>query len=266
MKIHKEHFINDLIKSNPIHYNSYKRLVMTERSLSESFKVIMKFEDNEKNVTLESIKESLLEITKTLKPRKFLLIDPKSNIIIEYEFNGIMFSVKLHLRGKEKIHHCFNFMFVVIGSGHLSLSMENEMTSERKNELDNFLTYINNVTDIPYEKIDTWFLSIILNTFIPQILYIELSKEHVRLKTISPRSKTGNIMRGDYVLNETKLSFNLVDSLWNIKSIGVGKFEVSGHFRFQRCGVGFSEVKLIYIEKFYKSQYIRKSTRELVFG
>jgi hypothetical protein len=56
-----------------------------------------------------------------------------------------------------------------------------------------------------------------------------------------------------------------VDSLWNIKTIGIGEYKVSGHFRLQKCGVGLSEVKLIYIEDFVKTQYIRRSTRDIVF-
>jgi len=46
----------------------------------------------------------------------------------------------------------------------------------------------------------------------------------------------------------------------------LGEFKVRGHFRLQRCGVGNTEIKLIFIEEFVKTHYIRKSTKELVLG
>jgi hypothetical protein len=98
------------------------------------------------------------------------------------------------------------------------------------------------------------------------IIFIELSKEKVRLIDIKPNDKHGNFLKGTEIKNRTKVTITKVDSLWNVKSICVGEFKVRGHFRLQKCGVGLSGVKLIYIDEFVKTQYIRKSTKELVLG
>jgi hypothetical protein len=57
-----------------------------------------------------------------------------------------------------------------------------------------------------------------------------------------------------------------VNSLWNVGTIALGEFKVRGHFRLQRCGVGNTEIKLIFIEEFVKTHYIRKSKKEQVLG
>ena len=101
---------------------------------------------------------------------------------------------------------------------------------------------------------------------LPMIVYLDLSRENVKLSYIEPKTKNGCVLKGNLTKNETKIGFFRVDSLWTVKHIGVGSFNVSGHFRLQRCGVGFSEVKLIFIEEFIKNHYIRRSTRDIVFG
>jgi hypothetical protein len=98
------------------------------------------------------------------------------------------------------------------------------------------------------------------------IVFIELSKEKVKLVDIKPKQKYGNFLKGTEIKNQTGITITKVHSSWNVKSISVGEFKVRGHFRLQRCGVGYSDVKLIYIDEFVKTQYIRKSTKELVLG
>lgn len=98
------------------------------------------------------------------------------------------------------------------------------------------------------------------------IVFIELSKEKVKLVDIKPNQKHGNFLKNTEIKNQTGITITKVDSTWNVKSISVGEFKVSGHFRLQRYGVRYSEVKLIYIDEFIKTQYIRKSKKELVLG
>ena len=44
-------------------------------------------------------------------------------------------------------------------------------------------------------------------------------------------------------------------------SIRTESFKVTGHWRFQPCGVGMLERKLIWIDTFEKSGYVRNKAR-----
>lgn len=96
-------------------------------------------------------------------------------------------------------------------------------------------------------------------------IFIELSSDKVKLVDIKPKEKHGDFLKGTEIKNQTDITITKVDSLWNVTTIGVGEFKVRGHFRLQPCGVGFSERKLIYIDEFIKTHYIRRSTRDIVF-
>lgn len=98
------------------------------------------------------------------------------------------------------------------------------------------------------------------------IIFVELSKDRVILKDLKPKDKFGDILKGNLIKNETNRNITIVNSLWNVISISVGEFKVRGHFRLQKCGVGLSEVKLVFIDEFIKTKYVRRSTRELTFG
>jgi hypothetical protein len=62
-------------------------------------------------------------------------------------------------------------------------------------------------------------------------------------------------------LNESNHQINVLDSRWFRESIRVGAFKVAGHFRFQPCGPGRAQRKLIYVETFIKHGYHRKARK-----
>jgi len=113
------------------------------------------------------------------------------------------------------------------------------------------------------EDIDTFFGNNLYEILMRTIIFIELSKDRVKLVDMKPKDNFGSITKGNLVKNETNRNLTIVDSLWSVTLMSVGEFKVRGHFRLQKCGVGFSEVKLVYIDEFIKTHYIRKSTREL---
>ncbi|MVN79269.1 hypothetical protein GO988_23295 [Hymenobacter sp. HMF4947] len=67
--------------------------------------------------------------------------------------------------------------------------------------------------------------------------------------------KLGTRAQGHY--NATSLPVVLVDSTWNKYLVRTEGFEVSGHFRLQRCGPGNAELKLTWIKPYQKHGYVR---------
>jgi hypothetical protein len=98
------------------------------------------------------------------------------------------------------------------------------------------------------------------------IIFIELSGKNVKFIDIKSKSEYGNIFKPLHIKNQTKVDVVYVNSLWNVGTIGLGEFKVRGHFRLQPCGIGRGQIKLIFIDEFVKTHYIRKSTKELVLG
>lgn len=60
-------------------------------------------------------------------------------------------------------------------------------------------------------------------------------------------------------LNATDKPINILDSKWFIKTVRTEGFGVDGHFRFQACGKGLKERKLIYIHDFKKDGYTSRA-------
>lgn len=101
----------------------------------------------------------------------------------------------------------------------------------------------------------------IMIRFVRLLIFTELSE--LEVVTLAPDRSVGTRKDGKFV-NETKQSIVIVDSTWNKMIFRTTGFAVSGHLRLQRHGQGRSDVKLIYIEEFEKSGYVRKAKAELV--
>lgn len=78
---------------------------------------------------------------------------------------------------------------------------------------------------------------------------------------LEPNRKVGTKREGRF-LNDSPSNVTLVDSTWNTIIIRNGQFTVSGHFRLQRYGEGKKQLKLIYIDEFVKSGYVRGAKRD----
>ena len=259
MKLHPTHLVIDLIKKNPIHYSYFDKLVLTQKSVNESTKIKIKLEDDTDLITLDSYKKGMDLLVKILPRRKFLLIDPTTEgMVCEYSTNGYMMEINIHLYKFDKL---INYKFIYVRESNIVISeVVTELTFDEKLKLELLSNSYN------YSSFSTWMNVLVTTMFLPQIVFIELSKEKIKFNVIQPNIKFGNVMKGNNLKNETNLKLTLVDSLWTIKSIGIGIFEVSGHFRLQPYGKGLCDIKLIYIETYIKTHYIRKSTRELTFG
>lgn len=78
---------------------------------------------------------------------------------------------------------------------------------------------------------------------------------------LKPGQKTGTKKSGK-VINTLSQNLTIVNSRWNTTVIRNEEFEVSGHFRLQRCGKGRENTEIIFIAPFVKKGYIRKAKSE----
>lgn len=67
---------------------------------------------------------------------------------------------------------------------------------------------------------------------------------------------------GEKHLTELSMPVNIIDSTYYIRTVRTNGFTVSGHWRWQRCGAGFKDKKLIWIQEFDKSGYTRRAKKE----
>lgn len=267
MKLTDTHLLNDFFKlENRYHYNQHEKLYVTKKIISSSVQIMFNSIDkcDDEFLDNESLNEELDNILGMLPSRKVLLIFPDNeNLVYEYSFNGIYLSIVVSVWVKNKIVKSETIFFKkgILESGRFGFGGTQISGSEYDKMF--MLSELKQVTS-EYDTLEDYFFfnSIYL---MKVMLFIELSKDKVSYKTILPKSKTGHILKGDLFKNESKLSITQVDSLWNIESVNIGEYKVRGHFRLQRCGVGLSEVKLIYINEFKKTQYIRTRTRDLTF-
>lgn len=77
----------------------------------------------------------------------------------------------------------------------------------------------------------------------------------VETKTIKGGRKDTHI--GTKYLNETKHEVTILDSTWFTTIVKSDGFHVRGHFRFQPCGQGMKDRKLIWIADYDKNGYTR---------
>lgn len=111
----------------------------------------------------------------------------------------------------------------------------------------------------PEDSADTEFEEMMMQ-FLRMFIFAELSElETVVLK---PKEKTGTRKAGKYI-NDCTQGIRIVDSTWNKVMILKEGFSVSGHLRLQRFGRERKDAKLILIEEFKKSGYIRRAPKEL---
>ena len=60
-------------------------------------------------------------------------------------------------------------------------------------------------------------------------------------------------------VNLTPRNIHIIDTNWFTNIIRVDPFLVSGHIRFQACGQGYQERKMIWINEYEKKGYVRKA-------
>lgn len=75
---------------------------------------------------------------------------------------------------------------------------------------------------------------------------------------IEPGRKSGTKKNGK-IINDLPLPITIINSKWNITTIRTDEFTVSGHFALRRCGIAFSDTRMVYIEPYLKHGYIRKA-------
>lgn len=97
-----------------------------------------------------------------------------------------------------------------------------------------------------------------LDDFLKTLAFVELGE--IDLKILSPSQSMGTKKKGKFK-NDTNRQVIVVDSTWNTTIVRTTGFNVSGHFRLQRCGKNFSGVKLTWINSYDKKGYVRKAKK-----
>lgn len=235
--------------------NNNKNLFITKQieELTKSVKLDIEVEDTDMYVKLLPILNMLPNRCVNIEKESsgwYMVVWTKNNHIVEYKFLGVMLDYVI----------TYDVRINMIEGTFTHGARNKENNPQLHFDLDVYCNSFGYETGLSGFVLDTF-----LNT-IHTMVFVELSKEKVRLVDIKPNEKHGNILKGTQIKNHTDITITKVDSLWNVKSISFGEFKVSGHFRLQRCGVGFSDVKLIYIDEFVKTQYIRKSKKEMTLN
>jgi hypothetical protein len=243
------------------HTNTHKKLVLTKKILIEVQKVKIDYGtwiEKDWNVYVKN----MIEVLKTLPNRDTVLFYPDmNNQVFEYMKNddGLICVVNF-FHGNSVVEFKMLFDFTDNTLSHLMTEMgKKEISLEMSIGLNKYSGYFK-------QSIEEFMFSQINEFIIKPMIFIEKSETRVKLIDIKPSEKYGDIFKNNNIINKTNNTFTFVDSLWNVGIISLGEFIVRGHFRLQRCGVGYSEIKLIYIDTFTKDHYIRKSTREMVFN
>jgi hypothetical protein len=79
----------------------------------------------------------------------------------------------------------------------------------------------------------------------------------VETKVVESNKKTNHI--GTKYVNETKSNIEIIDSTWFTTLVKSDGFHVRGHFRFQPCGQGLKDRKLIWVSDYDKDGYTREA-------
>lgn len=240
---------------NKVNPNNNKNLFITKQieELTQSVKLDIEAEDTDMYKKLLPILNMLPNRSVNIENEStgfFMSVWEKNNHIVEYKLFGTMMDYVV----------TYDIRINMIEGTFTHGRRHKENSPQLGIELDEVFNSYGYKNGLSGYIMDTFLMTI------KTMVFVELSKEKVRLVDVKPNEKHGNVLKGTQVKNHTDITITKVDSLWNVKSISVGEFKVSGHFRLQRCGVGFSEVKLIYIDEFVKTQYIRKSKKEMTLN
>ncbi len=65
------------------------------------------------------------------------------------------------------------------------------------------------------------------------------------------------------IKNDLPIPITIINSKWNVTTIRAEGFLVSGHFALRRCGTGRCETRMVYIEPYQKTGYIRHAKNNI---
>lgn len=91
--------------------------------------------------------------------------------------------------------------------------------------------------------------------FLSVITFLELTP--TILLIVNGGEKKGDIMRDNFIKNESKSTVIQVNSNWNIKTVRIGGFDVRGHYRLMLVGKGRTRYEYVFIKP-YKKGIIRR--------
>jgi hypothetical protein len=137
------------------------------------------------------------------------------------------------------------------------ISMTKEDSGMMYLKYDSFGFEINQSTgELARETENVEHLRDIVDEWIKILVFIQFSEPVLNI--LKSGAKHGN-NRQNKIKNETPSDYIIVNSKWNTISMRSEGFLVRAHFRLQAYGSGMKERKLILIDEFEKSGYVRNS-------
>lgn len=100
----------------------------------------------------------------------------------------------------------------------------------------------------------------VVEQWVKMLVFIQFSDPKIEI--LQAGRKYGK-NRFEKIKNESKNNYIVVNSKWNTTVLRTEGFKVSTHFRLQPCGKGMKDRKLILIDEFEKSGYVRRSGKEI---
>lgn len=222
--------INSFIKS---HLDEFKKNVFI---ISNSFKNAVKKSAEAFNKAIQTDAEFIFE---NLKYPTGILIDNEDGAIFfhinkkDQSYSGLIFDGEELVVGYKNLK--YNKNSELIPQGYLPNYMGNQGSKHAGQ-------YFNAGKSL-------------LQSAIQYTLVRSYADHEVKIITSKSTGKLNNIQYN----NLNNMEILVLDSSWYTSIINTVGFGVRGHFRFQACGKGHADRKLIYVDAFQKHGYVRKA-------
>ena len=237
----------DIIKKNRLYYNKEFDTIVKTISKKNCIECISTnffnaFDGNFK------VSDKLWKLRNEVESKKGILMIPGS---ISFFYNIINDKTKENVISK--IFTFNNDIFV----SYLGLSFD--YISVGNNDL---MAYDGECTFYSSEKDPDYNISYPAQIVISFLLFKKYAE--IEYKFIDGIKNKKSYINGEKIINNTELPMEFIDSSWFTTLIKTGGFKVSGHFRLQNFGKGLINKKLIYINDFEKTGYLRKAKIEMI--
>jgi hypothetical protein len=100
----------------------------------------------------------------------------------------------------------------------------------------------------------------VYSQFMVIVTYLELTP--ITLMIINGGDKRGDIIRDNFIKNETRSSVIQVNSNWNVKTVRLGGFDVRGHYRLMLVGKGRTRYEYVFVKP-YKKGILRRLPQKM---
>lgn len=262
MKLNREYLAIEYYK-NPVF-----RRNATEEMFLKNYKHVGNFV-NEDDPRFEIIMENFSGVAHDYENHKFFYVSNsvvQHSQLIKFDFGKMNIEWLFNLKSQNSTYIISKdefYIFKLIKDESLRVwhfkSNENGTINIEQIYFNNFFNKVTKQNSPSIDSVINYQKNRELNEkFFKLFLFINLSEPVIEV--IKDRQKKELKDNNNYfnkIKNETGVNVHLVSTLWNKIIIHDSEFKVRGHFRIQPCGKGRTQYKIIWIDSFVKSGYIR---------